>query len=64
MVPALPETPPADTEFDLDVRLQAVARHVSADAAEKPPNTRKLRGVRHPVHVLPRHLQLGKRRVC
>jgi hypothetical protein len=40
MVPALPETPPADTEFDLDVRLQAVARHVSADAAEKPPNTR------------------------
>jgi hypothetical protein len=25
MVPALPETLPDDTEFDLDVRLQAVA---------------------------------------
>jgi hypothetical protein len=33
MVPALPETPPADTEFDLDVRLEAVAR---GDRAEKP----------------------------
>jgi hypothetical protein len=29
----LPETPPDDIEFDLDVRLQPVARHV---AAEKP----------------------------
>jgi hypothetical protein len=27
MVPASPDTPPADTEFDLDVRLEAVARH-------------------------------------
>lgn len=36
MVPALPETPPADTEFDLDVRLQAVAREFSHDQAERP----------------------------
>jgi hypothetical protein len=36
MVPPLPETPSADTEFDLDVRLQAVPRHVSPDAAERP----------------------------
>jgi hypothetical protein len=27
MVPALPDRPPAETEFDLDVRLEAVARH-------------------------------------
>ena len=36
MVPALPDTLPDDTEFDLDVRLKAVARQVSGDAAEKP----------------------------
>ena len=35
MVPALPETPPADREFDLDVRLEAVARHTD-ERAEKP----------------------------
>jgi hypothetical protein len=27
------ETLPADTEFDLDVQVQAVPRHFSADAA-------------------------------
>ena len=32
----VPETPPADTEFDLDVRVQAVARHLSDDLAERP----------------------------
>ena len=37
MVPALPDTPPADAEFDLDVRLQAVPRHVS-DAPALPPS--------------------------
>lgn len=36
MVPALVETPHDDTEFDLDVRLQTLARHVSADPALKP----------------------------
>ena len=36
MVPALPETPCEEMEFDLDVRLQAVARHISADPALKP----------------------------
>jgi hypothetical protein len=38
MVPASPDTPPLDTEFDLDVRLEAVARQFSAQAAEKPPD--------------------------
>jgi hypothetical protein len=33
MVPTLLETLPDDTEFDLDVRLQAVPRDFSADAA-------------------------------
>jgi hypothetical protein len=36
MVPASPDVPPVDSEFDLDVTLQAVARHVSADPAMKP----------------------------
>ena len=36
MVPASPETHPHDAEFDLDVRLQVVARHVWHDAAERP----------------------------
>jgi hypothetical protein len=36
MVASVPETPPADTEFDLDVRVQAVARHLSDDLAERP----------------------------
>ena len=36
MVPASPETHPHDAEFDLDVRLQAVARHIWHDAAERP----------------------------
>jgi hypothetical protein len=37
MVPASPETrPDDDTEFDLDVRLQAVPRHASADPAMNP----------------------------
>jgi hypothetical protein len=31
MVPPLPDTPSVDTEFDLDVRLQAVGRHRSDD---------------------------------
>jgi hypothetical protein len=33
-MPVLPETPPIESEFDLDVRLEGVAKHVSA---EKPP---------------------------
>lgn len=33
MVDTLLDTPSADTEFDLDVRLQAVPRHFSNDAA-------------------------------
>jgi hypothetical protein len=33
MVPTLLETLPDDTEFELDVRLQAVPRHFSHDAA-------------------------------
>jgi hypothetical protein len=36
MVAPLPETPPADTEFDLDVRVHAVARCFSDDPAERP----------------------------
>jgi hypothetical protein len=36
MVPALPETLPGATEFDLDVRLQAVARYGSDERAERP----------------------------
>jgi hypothetical protein len=36
MLPALPETLSGATEFDLDVRLQAVARHGPDDGAEKP----------------------------
>jgi hypothetical protein len=36
MVPASPDTAPVEAEFDLDVRLQAVARHVPADPAMKP----------------------------
>jgi hypothetical protein len=36
MVPALPEKSRDDTEFDLDVRLEAVARHVSDERGEKP----------------------------
>ena len=36
MVPAPPETAPADTEFDLDVRLQPVARDFPGDRAERP----------------------------
>jgi hypothetical protein len=32
MVPPLLETPHDDTEFDLDVRLQAVARDVSDES--------------------------------
>ena len=36
MVHALPEAYPEDVEFDLDVRLQAVARELSDDRAERP----------------------------
>jgi hypothetical protein len=40
MVPPLPDTPRDDTEFDgefdLDVRLHAVARHISDERGEKP----------------------------
>jgi hypothetical protein len=36
MVPTRPETRPDDSEFDLDVRLQAVARHVSDEPAARP----------------------------
>jgi hypothetical protein len=36
MVPASLDTPSLDTEFDLDVRLQAVARDVSDERGEKP----------------------------
>jgi|RhiMetStandDraft_4_1073278.scaffolds.fasta_scaffold680707_1 hypothetical protein len=36
MVPALNDGPRSDREFDLDVRLQPVARHGSPDAAAKP----------------------------
>jgi hypothetical protein len=38
MVPASSETPPEDTELDLDVRLQPVARHASDDDAARLPN--------------------------
>ena len=38
MEPVLPETPTGDdTEFDLDVRLQAVARNVSAELRNEKP---------------------------
>jgi hypothetical protein len=36
MVPVSSDTASVETEFDLDVRLQAVARHVSIDLAMKP----------------------------
>jgi len=36
MVPALPESHGDDREFDLDVRLDDVARHVADNAALKP----------------------------
>jgi hypothetical protein len=38
MVPASFETPSEDTELDLDVRPQPVARHVSDDDAAWLPN--------------------------
>ena len=38
MVPPLPDTPPIDTEFDLDVRLQGLARQAPAELGEKPPD--------------------------
>jgi hypothetical protein len=39
MEPVLRETlTDEDTEFDLDVKLEAVARHVSADPGKKPPD--------------------------
>jgi hypothetical protein len=34
--PLLDASPSVDTEFDLDVRLQAVARDASDDRGEKP----------------------------
>jgi hypothetical protein len=37
MVPPLTAMPHDDTEFDLDVRLQAVARHGSAEPANEKP---------------------------
>ncbi len=36
MVPALPDSHRDETEFDLDVRLEAVARHAADKAALKP----------------------------
>jgi hypothetical protein len=36
MVPASLDTPSVDAEFDLDVRLQPVAREVSDERGEKP----------------------------
>jgi hypothetical protein len=38
MVPPLLDTPLVDPEFDLDVRLQGVARHGSGELGEKPPD--------------------------
>ena len=35
MVPAVLEIPPDETEFDLDVRLQAVARDLSAERGQR-----------------------------
>lgn len=35
MVPPLPDTLPNDTEFDLDVRLQPVARHLSTEPVNR-----------------------------
>ena len=32
MLPAMPATLGDDTEFDLDVRLEAVTRHISTDS--------------------------------
>jgi hypothetical protein len=34
--PVLLQTPHDDTDFDLDVRLQAVAHHVSVELAKPP----------------------------
>ena len=36
MIPTLPEAHGDDREFDLDVRLDAVVRHVADSAALKP----------------------------
>jgi hypothetical protein len=36
MVPPLPDLPHDDSEFDLDVRLRDVARHVLDERGEKP----------------------------
>jgi hypothetical protein len=36
MVPPLTDMPHDDNEFDLDVRLRDVARHVSDERGEKP----------------------------
>jgi len=36
MTPALSETSREETEFDLDVRLQPLARHDSAERTERP----------------------------
>jgi hypothetical protein len=47
MVPDLPQTPDDDTEFDLDVRLQAVARDVS----EGPPKPTPMDGCQGPTPV-------------
>jgi hypothetical protein len=33
--PVLPDEPVEESEFDLDVRLQAVPRHVSADQGQQ-----------------------------
>jgi hypothetical protein len=38
MVPASPDASPVDSQFDLDVRLEAVARQVSPERGEKPPD--------------------------
>jgi hypothetical protein len=38
MEPVLPDAPVEESEFDLDVRLTAVARHISDDRAQAQTN--------------------------
>jgi hypothetical protein len=39
MEPILPDSPVEGSEFDLDIRLHAVARHVSDERGEKLPHS-------------------------
>jgi hypothetical protein len=52
MVPPIPDTPDDDTEFDLDVKLQAVARYVSVERGRSPPRRAPSLDA-HAIHVQP-----------